>query len=155
MLLRTVRRQQRGDTIVEVLISIAVLSLVIGGAYNIVNSALRASRQAQERSEATKLAETQVESLKTSVTDEPAPGVAFCISSTGAVVQSFGSPSPSTIGFEADNYAGYPNNCKFGGIPYSVFIVRSSDTYTVNVRWDRIGGGKEQLQMVYRRYVGE
>jgi type II secretory pathway pseudopilin PulG len=149
------RRQQRGDTIVEVLISIAVLSMVIGGAYSIVNSALRASRQAQERSEATKLAETQLESLKTSLTGEPTPGVAFCISSTGAVVQSFGSPSPTTLSFTADNYAAYGTECKFGGIPYHVFIVRNNDVYTVNVRWNRIGGGKEQVQMVYRRYVGE
>ena len=53
-----------GDTIVEVLIAIAVVSAVLGGAFVSANRSLNMSRQSQERGEALKLAEGQVERVK-------------------------------------------------------------------------------------------
>lgn len=141
--------QQRGDTIVEVLISLAVLSLVIGGAYSIANAALRNSRQAQERAEATKLAESQLEAIK-SMPGEITGGASFCVDATGAV--EYNSTIPDN--YVDDDYTGYHPDCRgrnTSGL-YNVFITKNGLSYTVNVRWDRIGGGKEQLQMSYRGY---
>lgn len=55
---------QRGDTIVEVLIAIAVVSGVLATSYAIVNSNTRSSQQASERVEALKLAEEKIELLR-------------------------------------------------------------------------------------------
>jgi len=147
--MKRMTRNQRGDTIVEVLISLAVLSLIIGGAYSIANAALRNSRQAQERAEATKLAESQLEALK-SQPGAANPGVPFCIDTSGAI--EYSSAIPANLA--DDDYTAYHPDCRglnTSGL-YNVFIVKDGPRYTVNIRWDRIGGGKEQLQMAYRGY---
>ncbi|MBP7807238.1 prepilin-type N-terminal cleavage/methylation domain-containing protein [Candidatus Saccharibacteria bacterium] len=138
------KRNQRGDTIVEVLISLAVLGMIVGGAYSIVNAALRNSRQAQERSEATKIAESQVETIKAI----PNQTGRFCFNGSAKVAFSETPPAD----YLQDDYASYPDQCKnLNGI-YNVFVDKTDQTYTVTVRWDRIGGGKEQAQLVYRGY---
>ncbi len=55
---------QMGDTIVEVLIAVAVVSLILTGAYAIANRSLINIRQSQERTEALNIATQQVERLK-------------------------------------------------------------------------------------------
>ena len=55
---------QLGDTMIEVFFAMAVLSAVLGGAYVAASRALQLGRLAQERGEATKLVETQIERLK-------------------------------------------------------------------------------------------
>lgn len=151
---------QRGDTIVEVLISLGVLAMVIGGAYSIVNVALRNSRQAQERAEATKLAESHVEMLKSiqNGIDAVGPitvptGTAFCIGSTSNPGLHSSTVMPPSD-FMQDNFTdeSYQPACKARNGLYNIFVVKSGLNYTVNVRWDRLGGGKEQVQMVYRGY---
>lgn len=54
-------RRQAGDTIVEVLIAIAVISLVLVGAYVTTTKNMSSTQDAQERTQAVKLAETQIE----------------------------------------------------------------------------------------------
>lgn len=63
MLIRRLRRQQRGDTIVEVMVVLAVLGLAIGIAYATAHRSLLNARQAQENSQATAAAQTQVERI--------------------------------------------------------------------------------------------
>lgn len=58
------QRNQRGDTIIEVMIAIAVVGMVLGASYRIANRALQTGRFAQEQTEALKIAESQVEKLK-------------------------------------------------------------------------------------------
>ena len=47
-------KSSRGDTIVEVLLAIAITSVVLAGAYVAVSGSMKASRAAQERGEAVK-----------------------------------------------------------------------------------------------------
>lgn len=54
----------RGDTIIEVMIALAVLGSIIAGGYAIATKSLNGVRVAQERSEALKIAEGQIETLK-------------------------------------------------------------------------------------------
>ncbi len=81
---RITSRRERGDTIVEVLIAIAVVSLVLAGAYVTTNHSLQATRAAQERAVALKLAESQIERIKGLAVSDSASlfgGVTpFCIS---------------------------------------------------------------------------
>lgn len=53
-----------GDTIIEVLLALAVLGVIIGGGYSIATRSLTGVQISQERNEATKVAEGQLESLK-------------------------------------------------------------------------------------------
>ena len=61
------RLSQTGDTIVEVLVAIAVAGAVLGGAYSLINANVKSNQLAQERSNAVKIAESQVERLRSYV----------------------------------------------------------------------------------------
>lgn len=61
---RQIVRREAGDTIVEVLMATMVVMLVLGGAYVTTNRSLQATRAAQERTVALKLAESQIEQIK-------------------------------------------------------------------------------------------
>ena len=58
------RNNHRGDTLVEVLLAIAILSSVVGIAYSTSSQAQRNNQLVQERSEATNIAQTQIERLR-------------------------------------------------------------------------------------------
>lgn len=64
MSMRNLKGNIRGDTIVEVLISIAILSVILTGAYVTSNQSLNNIRQAQERIQALGFAQTQIEDLR-------------------------------------------------------------------------------------------
>ena len=59
-----IKKLARGDTIVEVLLAMVVISLVLGASYGIANRSLAIGRAAHEQTEALKIAETQIELLK-------------------------------------------------------------------------------------------
>lgn len=63
-LLKYKLKLQRGDTIVEVMLAMAVIGMVLGVAYGIANRSVTIGRSAQERSEALKIAESQLELIK-------------------------------------------------------------------------------------------
>jgi type II secretory pathway pseudopilin PulG len=71
MLGKMLKRKQnrRGDTIVEVLMSIAIVGAVIAGAYALAAHSLAEGISASEHSQAIKLAEAQVEALKSRQSD--------------------------------------------------------------------------------------
>ena len=56
--------KQRGDTIVEVMLALTVIGMALGVSYGIANRSLATGQLAQERTEALKLAESQLEILK-------------------------------------------------------------------------------------------
>jgi type II secretory pathway pseudopilin PulG len=58
------RQAAKGDTIVEVLMSIAIVGAVIAGAYALASRSLAEGVSASEHSQAIKMAESQVEALK-------------------------------------------------------------------------------------------
>lgn len=144
--------RERGDTIVEVLIAIAVVSLILGGAYVTTNRSLLATRAAEERGNALKLAESQVEQLKGLAKTDPdaifggGTPMPFCVSATtGALIA-------------ADN-----NDCKVNaagahdGIEpiFNLSISRGSDgnTFTVTNRWASVRGDTDdQVRLIYRIY---
>jgi prepilin-type N-terminal cleavage/methylation domain-containing protein len=58
------RLKQRGDTLVEVLLSTVVLSIVLAGAYTLSNRATRINQQAYERTKVSNLIQEQAEFLR-------------------------------------------------------------------------------------------
>jgi type II secretory pathway pseudopilin PulG len=75
----------RGDTIVEIMMVLAVLGLTLSISYATANHSLLAARQAQENSEASELLQSQVELVRYLAATTPAGsgifsgGSAFCI----------------------------------------------------------------------------
>ena len=62
-------KHQKGDTIAEVLISVAVLSLILSISYGLANRSTLAVRQSQERSEAQQINNGQLEQLRSYLAD--------------------------------------------------------------------------------------
>lgn len=153
---------QKGDTIVEVIIAMAVLGLVLGGAYASSRRSLNATIQAHEHSTALKLAEGQVENLKyLSEIISPSPaqniyntaydgGLAFCINGSSQVVNA------ATTGYfaaaTATTLTDYSANCNPNSAGYYIAVGRSSaNIFTVYVRWDNIhGSGQDQVTLAYK-----
>ena len=159
-------RSSRGDTIVEVLISIAVLSLILSASYALANKSSQAVRQAQERSEALKLSESQLESLKAYLSD---PGVSvqpkyFCLyqdnqgdndpANDVLVSQIFtGGQFPPDI-LDDDQFTSYPDQCKSGTDGrYHTFVKKEGDKYFAAIRWPRVNGeGNDEVSILYKLY---
>lgn len=143
--------RQRGDTLVEVLIAIAVVSLILAGAYVTTNRSLTATRSAQERGNALKLAESQIEQLKGIVTTNPtavfggsAPSP-FCIDSTGAVVAASNAACAVTTNGTPAPAGTQPT--------FNLSIQRTGNNFVLTETWFNAGGKQtDRLQLRYRLY---
>jgi len=67
------RLKQRGDTLVEVMLATAVLSLVLAGAFTLANRATRLSQTANERTQVSNLMQRQAELIRAAY-DKPDSG---------------------------------------------------------------------------------
>jgi type II secretory pathway pseudopilin PulG len=143
----TMLRSQRGDTIVEVLISIAVVSLILGGAFVATSRSLNATRDSQERSDGLKLVESQLEQLKGIVADDPssvfsgAPA-SYCVSSNAIVNATDNACKVNAAGVYAA-----------GSTPqYNLSISRVGNNFTITNTWDSVTGRQAKVEMKYRLY---
>lgn len=154
-------RGQRGDTIVEVLVCLAVLGAVLGGAYVTANRNTLINQASQERLAAVKLAEAQIERLRVAAEVDPAVlnmAAAFCLppSSPFAVVGA-GDARCRMTAAEAPAAAGSTPR-------YAVQVQRETQTtvasltsrrYRVTVEWDNISGsasGRDRVDTYYEVY---
>lgn len=154
-------KNNRGDTIVEVLIAMAVVAVVLGGAYSSANKSFANTRAAQERGEALKVAESQLESLNTLYKNktvniyDAAPNNIFCLDDTPARVTGFGGYDPAVIPLLTTDFSRYPGGCLKQGryhvsITYTSTGPNADDNFNVVVKWDRFNGGRDQLNAIYR-----
>jgi type II secretory pathway pseudopilin PulG len=151
------RLNQFGDTLIEVLIAATVISLAIGGAYSVANRSLKTARQSQERVEATKIVEGQIEQLKalSQATDDQGifGGSVFCLTD-GLRKPNTGMASiPSLDSDPLTTPNPYANDCKKRELYHIAIQKTGSDEFTVVARWFSIGSsGKEQVSTKYRLY---
>ena len=156
------RNNQRGDTIVEVLIAIAIVSVVLGGAYSISNKSSMQVRNAQEHAEAEKIAMGAVEELPSTVgrfsgtlgVSVPNPVPLFCRDGENAALDVSGSPVTSISALNAPGMTwGTALDSCYSQNRYHTFIERSATdprTFTVHVRWDGVTGGQQNVELSYR-----
>jgi type II secretory pathway pseudopilin PulG len=154
--------RESGDTIIEVLLSMAVVSSVLSGAYVTVRRGLDNSRQAQERAEGLKVVESQLEQLKSSAdSSNPtspifAPTTSindFCMGPGNVPINALaGAGRAPSLDAETPDFSNYVMDCKLNGPPagYNVSISRNANDFTVRSRWNKAGGGKDQVQIIYR-----
>ncbi len=151
--------KERGDTIVEVLIAMAVVSMVLGGAYASVNRSTIQTRTAQERGEALQLLQGQVERLKGAVgTFDNTDIKSFCIneSANARVDLSGGGTLPASVNNETD-WSEYPPDCRKapqGGVIYNLAISRAanSNDFALYARWEGLGNVNQEVRLAYRYY---
>jgi prepilin-type N-terminal cleavage/methylation domain-containing protein len=170
--------KQRGDTIVEVMIVLAVLGLAIGISYSTANRSLLNTRQAQEHSQATEYAQSEVEDLYAlypigtianadlgnNIFEQIAP---FCVYNPSAAepIIAFDSLAPVTDqasctfppGGSGLYYTVKVYNCDNlpsppAGSPCNdPSITTASDTFAVQVTWpDVLGQGNDSVTLDYR-----
>lgn len=156
-------RKQSGDTIVEVIIVLAVIGFALGIAYATSNASLQATRQAEENSHATQLVQAQIESLRSysGITDSLDPHYiyqlqAFCFdtSQTKVTLASMTNPPLTLVGTSKySNYTVGSSNCVFDTLYHIVigYDSASQDTFTVKATWDDVrGDAQDTVTMVYR-----
>ena len=149
------RINQRGDTIVEVLIAIAVVSSILASSFVVIHRTSQNIRQSEEHGVALKLIEGQVEQLKAAaangantnaIFNRTGSNLAFCIQG-GAVrdINAASLPAPA---------ANYNSGCNTtDGVRYNYGITKdASSTFKANVVWDGPTGRQEQVEILYRVY---
>lgn len=126
---------QRGDTIVEVLIAIAIVSLVLTSAYALTNKNVRATQEVQEQSYAQKLVEQQVELLRAA---NPKPSTTGCFDpSNGGVAPLISATCRPTV----------------GNLTYNLEVAPDAVTtgkYRIRATWDTLGGRTAQVTVYYK-----
>jgi prepilin-type N-terminal cleavage/methylation domain-containing protein len=158
---------QSGDTIIEVLIAMAILAVILTGAYATSNRSLITERDAQEHSEALTVAQTQVEDLAAGGTLANGQD---CLTIEGGSVQGNGTncyveSNNIAAGVESeascvkvapycyevmDTLSTIPNQVDYtsNGTPASFSV--NWQNYEVKVTWDSLNGGQDSTDLYYR-----
>lgn len=166
-------RSESGDTIIEVLICLAIIGLMLGASFGLSNRNTQANRQSIERSEAFKQTTSQIELLKSylgasSTPSVPPPNSRFCINADATAALAVPSTLISPIDPEDfEDELEKPGNlalkaaCKSGDLYYS-YIQRGGsanpdglgeDTYKAYTRWlNAAGNGIDESSMVHKLY---
>lgn len=145
-------RAQAGDTIVEVLICIAVVSTVLVGAFLVSSRSTAAVQDSAEHTQGVQYVQGQVEALRTYLQGNTAADVSsklpthttFCMdpTNTAAVIPI---ASPATP----------PVNCVLtqGGAKYNIVdTVLGNNTYDLSVNWLTVTGATAHQDFFYRAY---
>jgi type II secretory pathway pseudopilin PulG len=148
---------QRGDTIVEVMIVLAVLSFAIIISYASANRSLADARQSEENSYAAELAQSQIEQIRGMV-------ISAMPTSTGNISTlnvSEMSGNPFCMSSGAPLSASTPScqpTIPVGGTPYTITDTLSQpvpslpaqDHFEVQVTWpDALGHGQDIVTLFY------
>lgn len=146
------RRRTAGDTIVEVLICILLMSVILGGAYTTVRRSSIGIRNSQEHTEALKRLESQIEQLRANAGSSTptifTTGTPFCMIDGAAVSLTSGPDAPKCT----QNANGQPSSV---APAYKLSIQRSPvpggrTLFTVRADWDAITGTPAQETLFFR-----
>lgn len=137
------RLTSRGDTIIEVMIVLTVLSLALSISYATASRSLTNARQAQENTEATTIAQSQIERLRHN----------FKVTDTLSTQYIYRVPSTQTFCINpSGDVKLIPNaECKIGELYNVSTSYDGGSTFTVTVIWDDLSGnGQSSVKLSYR-----
>lgn len=140
-MLRNAHRRQAGDTIVEVLICIAVVSSVLIGAFFVANRSTANVQDDAEHSQAQQYLQEQIELLRVYLTNHPgfdSTDPAFCMADANTTKSLTQAPCKALTG--GPDYA------------RSITPMSTANTYDVKVKWSSTNGQKDQVEYFYRAY---
>jgi prepilin-type N-terminal cleavage/methylation domain-containing protein len=143
---------ERGDTIIEVIVVVAILGLAFASSYAIANVSVTKTRNSQEHSEALQNLTSQIEILRNAEASDVAltrNGAPFCMD--GTVTPTY-KPVPVTDA-----------SCNLGPDGrYSISVVYSAfpqsgvdqDIYTFTANWEGIGNlGPQRERISYKLHA--
>lgn len=141
-------KNNRGDTIVEVLIAIAVVGMALASGFILVRQSVSGAQRARERDQANTVARSQIEMAKSLAASNP-PKVAsmsspFCVRQAGLTVELYTASSDCTLDSGSSVHGAASSS-----IAYRVSVVYGSGVLTASIAWDRLGGGTETLVIPY------
>lgn len=151
--IKKLHHNNRGDTIVEVLIVLGILSFAFALSSATATKGLRQSRSAEEHSQALGVLNSQIELLRAGVSNRldlfsPSP---FCVLNSSSVATGFSAGYTIPDSADSDDFTKYPANCAQNTLYYTSVSYNGSDTFTIRVRWDGAGDlGRQQEVMTYR-----
>lgn len=127
------RQNQKGDTIIEVVIAIVIVSIVLVGAYTSATGSLNLITEAQQHMKALGLAQNQVEDLRAKSTSlsssEYSVGSKFCFNSLNIAVPYVGATPPAcTQGIYTSEIISQGNNYGTGNYQFQVYVTYPSIT---------------------------
>lgn len=192
MIWNKLRSHQKGDTIVEVLICIAILGFVLSASYTLTTRNQAVSQKSQERSQAVSLAESQLERLRSFIKENGNAAKAtsdhFCLvpdvidpldatyvpdASGSKPVALSGLTGPfdkPQVSLTEDGKTEYPGDFPTGCVVddrYDIAIWKPAvardttinasldadlNVYAITVRWDRLGGDRDEVKMYYSMF---
>lgn len=146
-----------GDTIIEVLVCIAVVSTILGGAFVTTRQSQVGVRNSQEHAEALKLVESQLEQLRGDTTDAVGATTPFCMYNE-APVSAVIAPQDKDCTQDSGGLANKSDSRYYLTITRCAAIacgnnIANSYVFTVKASWPEVTGqGNGQETMVYRLY---
>jgi prepilin-type N-terminal cleavage/methylation domain-containing protein len=151
---------QAGDTIVEVIIVLAIFGLALSICYATANRSLLNARQAQENSIATELAQSQIESLRSLASNSSGSNDIFTTSGLFCIVNNTivtGFTVATLALLTSSTYAEYPtgspgcNDLTYNLYHTAIQYVAATDTFTTKITWDDVlGQGQDSVTLSYR-----
>jgi len=154
---RLLKQAQRGDTIVEVLIAVAIAGSVLGITLATMNRNLRVSQATEEHSQGTRYAMSQLEALKKYTDDGNSLGGRrnFCFNEANEIQTLPDTALTNDLDADPMNNATYNAagvDCTQGtNLNYRIGIKNQAGRkVTVYVRWEKLGGGRDQALMTYK-----
>jgi type II secretory pathway pseudopilin PulG len=149
--LSKIHNSSAGDTIVEVMITVAVIGLALAGASSAVNRNVQIMEDQQEHAQAAKLVESQIEDLRTY--SGTAPSCFYNTALNVTPITNVGAVTSPLCIVQADGLAAPAGS----EAAYSLSITTldnagpsSTPTYKILATWDSLLGGTDQVSMVYR-----
>lgn len=135
---KSTRTNIAGDTIVEVLIAMAVVSLVLAGAYASTLRSSNAVRTGQEQGIALKIAESQLERIRQAAANTSSSSTLML--SVNECLDTLGSLQTTCTETNGINYR------------TTVSHAASDKNFGVKVEWDGLNGGINKVELFYRVY---
>ncbi len=129
---------KRGDTIIEVMISMAILGLILGGAYYTANQSLNNIRAANEHSIAINIAQSQIEEIKIYNTNNPKQPFNSVSKNACLGTNLIPLPGSTNSNIVGGNYwcrAPVSNPSKIGSNALSSLTPAPAFYYSINVSW--------------------
>ncbi len=148
MSIKKLLKNSEGDTIVEVLISIAIISLVLTISYSLSNRSSQYIQQSQERGEAQKISEQQLELLRNYL--QPTTdweGSHYKCFDDGTPASGI-PPKPTTLATKCNK--GTKDNGQ-GRYKTAIVYDTTTNTYTVTTTWSSLTSAPQQtLALSYK-----
>ncbi len=144
------RRSQAGDTIVEVIIAVAVIATILAGAFAVTTRSQRAVRDSEEHAQALQALQGQVELLRAAAAT-PGKLTATILAQNFCLDQSLVN-HPGGSGGCAGASGVVPFTLRIACSPQSAGCPAGSGTTTFNLKasWPALGGGTDQVLLSYK-----